>query len=134
MGARDEELVLAMNRAFYAAFTARDVAAMTELWAQRAAVTCIHPGWQPLHGRDAVLASWQGILENPNAPAIRCARASAQVFGDTAVVVCTELLPDAELVATNVFVREDGQWRLVHHQAGGVAQPLGEDDPGTVLH
>lgn len=134
MGVRDEELVLATNRAFYAAFTARDLATMTALWAERAPVSCIHPGWQPLHGREAVLASWQGILDNPNAPAIRCARAIAHVFADTAVVICTELLPDAELVATNVFLREDGVWRLVHHQAGGVAQPMGDDDPGKMLH
>lgn len=130
----DEAVVLAANAAFYAAFTTRDVQAMEALLARRAPVTCIHPGWQPLRGREAVLASWQGILGNPDAPAIRCTRASAHLFGDVAVVLCTELLPNAELVATNLFVREDGEWRLAHHQAGGVAQPLGEEDPGTVLH
>lgn len=129
----DVDRVLAANAAFYAAFAARDVAAMAALWAQRAPVTCIHPGWHPLVGRDAVLESWRDILAGPNSPAIRCARPVAHLVGGIAVVVCTERFPGAELVATNVFVEEDGAWRLIHHQAGGVARPSPED-PGETLH
>ena len=35
-----------------------------------------------------------------------------------ALVVCREVIGDTTLAATNVFVRERGDWRLVHHQAG----------------
>ena len=39
-----------------------------------------------------------------------------------------ETMEGARLVATNVFVREDGAWRMVHHQstpiAPGQARPL----------
>lgn len=116
--------VLAANQAFYDAFAARDAAAMESLWAKRAPVACIHPGWSPLHGRERVLASWRAILEGAGAPDIRCANAKAWVQGDTAFVVGYELLGGGRLVATNVFVREDGAWRLVLHQAG----PLGAVD------
>ena len=136
---RDVERVLAANEAFYAAFAARDVAAMESLWAQRTAVACIHPGWQALFGRDAVMESWRDIMSNPNSPPIRCAKPVVHVAGSTALVICAERFPGAELVATNVFVEEDGAWKLVHHQAGGVARPSEEEededeDDGETLH
>ncbi len=40
------------------------------------------------------------------------------MIGEAAFVVCHEAIDDAELIATNVFVREGGRWKLVHHQAG----------------
>jgi len=36
-------------------------------------------------------------------------------------VICRELVGGSPLAATNVFVREDGAWRLLHHQSGPVA-------------
>jgi ketosteroid isomerase-like protein len=130
---RDVERVLAANEAFYTAFAARDVAAMEAVWAQRTPAACIHPGWQPLHGREAVLASWREIMSSPTSPPIRCCDPVAHVLGATAVVICTERFPGAELVATNVFIEEDGAWKIIHHQAGGVARPSGEDE-GETLH
>ena len=130
---REVERVLAANEAFYTAFAARDVDAMEALWSQQAPVACIHPGWQPLHGRDSVLASWRDIMSSPTSPPIRCCDPVAHMLGAAAVVICTERFPGAELVATNVFVEENGAWKLVHHQAGGVARPNGDDD-GETLH
>jgi ketosteroid isomerase-like protein len=136
----DEQEVLAANAAFYDAFAARDADGMAALWARRTPVACIHPGWDVLRGRDAVLASWRGILGGPGSPPITCADAVAHVHGDSAVVVCREHIPDVELIATNVFVREDGAWRIVHHHASSVAHaaPEAEEeepDPGSgTLH
>jgi len=132
---RVEQEVLAANQAFYDAFAARDVAAMEALWAEHAPVTCVHPGWQALRGREAVLASWRGILQGPNPPAIRCTAPSAHLLGESAFVICTERLPGAELVATNFFVRESGTWKLVHHHAGGVARASEDtDEESGLLH
>jgi len=132
----DEEAVRAANRRFYEAFSARDVEALDELLARRAPSACIHPGWPPLVGRDEVLASWQGILGGGHAPAISFSDETVHVLGDTAFVVCIEHLPGGDLVATNVFVREDGEWKMVHHQAGAVAdfEPSDDEEPpnGTV--
>jgi ketosteroid isomerase-like protein len=130
----DEQQVLAANAAFYAAFAARDADAMAALWARRAPVACIHPGWDVLRGRDAVLASWRSILGGPGSPPISCADAVAHLLGDSAVVICREHIPAVELVATNVFVREDGEWRMVHHHASSVAgagPELEEEEPDS---
>lgn len=113
--------VLEVNEAFYRAFAAHDVAAMERLWARRHPVACIHPAWDVLDGREEVLASWRAILESPGAPEVSCALAEAHVVGDAAFVVCHEVLPGTRLAATNVFVREDGAWKLVHHQATPIA-------------
>jgi hypothetical protein len=68
----DREAVLFANEAFYLAFQARDMAAMDDAWAREAPVTCIHPGWSVLAGREPVMNSWRGIFEGGNAPAIEC--------------------------------------------------------------
>jgi ketosteroid isomerase-like protein len=124
-----EDDVLAANAAFYAAFASRDLDAMERVWAETAPVACIHPGWHALDGRAAVMASWRGILRGPGAPEITCASAVARVLGETAFVVCTEDLPGGQLAATNVFVRENAAWKLVHHHAGPVADDDDEERP-----
>ncbi|MCC7017004.1 MAG: nuclear transport factor 2 family protein [Rhodospirillales bacterium] len=115
--------VLFANDAFYTAFATGDLAAMDAVWAKRAPVCCIHPGWTALNGRDAIMESWRGILsagpgDRRRTAAIRCVRPEAFLLGDAAWVACYEILPNGVLVATNIFVPEDGAWRMVHHHAG----------------
>lgn len=118
---QDGDAVLAANLEFYQAFTTRDVAAMEGLWARHAPVVCVHPGWPALAGRAPVIESWRGIFANPDAPRIACFDEQVFLYGDTALVVCEEELEGGTLIASNWFVREDGAWRLVHHQAGELA-------------
>lgn len=113
--------VLEANEAFYRAFNAKDAAAMDAAWAAEHEVACIHPGWNALLGREEVLASWHNILTNPNQPRIVIGGAQVVFTGDAAIVLCRELVSGAPLIATNVFVQEGANWRLVHHQSGGVA-------------
>ncbi|MDR3515885.1 MAG: nuclear transport factor 2 family protein [Azospirillaceae bacterium] len=114
----DSDGALAANRTFYRAFSERDVALMDALWAVQAPVLCIHPGWPPLIGRAAVLHSWHGILNNAMAPKIVFHEGRPLVHAGLILVVGNEIIGDALLVATNGFVVEDRQWRLVFHQAG----------------
>jgi ketosteroid isomerase-like protein len=114
----DSDAVLAANLEFYRAFTTRDVDAMEALWAQRAPVACVHPGWPPLADRASVMESWRGILSNSESPRIVCYDERVFLYGETALVVCEEELDGGTLVASNWFVREDGAWRMAHHQAG----------------
>ena len=111
------------NDAFYAAFASRDLAAMETMWARIAPASCIHPGWNPIMGRDRVMESWRAILTNPSLPSIVCRQPVVRRLGDAAVVVCFEIILDSTLAATNVFVREEGVWRLAHHQAGPLNVP-----------
>ncbi len=121
--------VLAANEAFYDAFARRDVAAMEALWSSRDDLACVHPGWEALLGRREVLSSWRAIMSSPDAPEVECLGAVAHVMGEVAYVVCNEVLTSAELCATNLFVREGGAWKLVHHHAGPVASRMDEPRP-----
>ena len=129
----DDAAVLFANDAFYAAFAGRDFAAMERLWSERAWVSCIHPGWPPIAGRQEVMESWHAILTGQHAPEIDCRNARAYLLGETAYVICYEILKGTTLVATNVFVREGGEWRIAHHQAGA-APPvsLADDKPSRL--
>ena len=126
--------VLFVNDAFYLAFANRDFEAMRSIWAARATVTCIHPGWDVLSDRDEVLESWEEILSSPNATNTTCKSPMVRVLGEFAYVICHEVLDQGYLVATNVFVQEDGQWKMVHHQAGAAPPPEdAEEDPQDTL-
>jgi ketosteroid isomerase-like protein len=131
---RDLE-VLDANSAFYRAFSARDLPGMDALWARELPVACVHPGWDVLRGRDEVMDSWRAILGGGEAPQVACSHAFAQLHGELAIVVCREHLPGGQLVATNVFAREKGGWRLVHHQASPLATDEEDNeqfDPGQL--
>ncbi len=115
-----EQEALNANEGFYRALGSSDAGAMENVWARVAPVTCLHPGWTLLSGREAVLESWRTILANPNQPRIVGGGASVTVFGDAALVLCREVVSGSALYATNVFVREEGTWRMTHHHSGPV--------------
>src|SRR5262249_40399244 len=117
----DEVLALEANEAFYDAFADADLDALDALWAERASVSCIHPGWDALYGRDEVMASWRAILSGERSPDVVCLDPVVHLYGETAVVICGEAIGEHVLIATNVFVREDGQFRICHHHAGPVS-------------
>ena len=113
--------VVAVNREFYRAFGQRDFAAIDRLWSRTGPVACIHPGWDALTERAAVMRSWRQIVESPSAPSIVCRNEKAFVLGEVAFVVCHEVLSEGVLAATNMFAREDGGWKMIHHQASPLA-------------
>lgn len=118
MSADPEALMLA-NASFYSAFAAGDLAAMDDVWARDTEVVCIHPGWNLLRGREAVMASWHRILDG-EATEISHSEPAAWVRGGMGMVVCLEHVGRLRLVATNVFVIEQGRWTMVHHHASPV--------------
>lgn len=122
----DQDAVLAANLEFYHAFAARDLPAMDALWARKASVACLHPGWTALTDRDAIIESWAGILSNPDAPRIACYEEQVFLYGDAALVLCEEELEGGTLAASNFFVREDGLWRIAHHHAGQIVRRQSE--------
>jgi ketosteroid isomerase-like protein len=130
-----EEAVLAANQRFYDAFSAHDSGAMARLWARDLTVACVHPGWEALYGREAVLASFRAILADPRAPEVRPSDERVILVGKTALVMCTEHVLGAELVATNVLALEEGEWKMVHHHASPTAQErLATRAPDTTLN
>ncbi len=114
----DLDAVLFANEAFYRAFADRDIAAMDALWAVSAPVCCIHPGWEAIYEREDVIAGWRAILTGASPPDIHCLSPRVYFYGEFAFVVCFEGIGGEHLIATNYFIREDGRWKMVHHQAG----------------
>lgn len=131
----DARDVLDANERFYRAFHERDADAMDALWARSAPLACIHPGWGPILGRDEVLRSWREILANPETPIVECDAPEVTLLGDVAHVICVERveLPGEDgtalFIATNLFAREDGAWRLVHHQASPLSDDRADVEP-----
>ena len=110
------------NDAFYQAFAAASLDAMEAVWAEQSNVFCVHPGWQPITTRSEVMASWREILSNAGPTPVRCIAPKSTIFGDIGLVCCYERLANQHLVASNLFIRADGRWRMVHHQAGPLAR------------
>ena len=122
----DPAEVLFANEAFYHMFRARDLDGMDQIWSRRERVACLHPGWPALTTREEVMESWQGIFSNPQAPQVAERSASAFLFGEEAFVVCYEVVGQSVLAATNIFVREDSTWKMVHHHAGACTLSPGD--------
>ena len=132
----EREAVLAANARFYGAFAGADLAAMAAVWATgRDDVSVVHPGAPAITGRAAVLETWRAIFAGAPALDIAFADAVARVYGDIAVVLCSESVTGNGLTATNIFCRTDDGWRMLHHHAGPrrvARQPQNRRTP--VLH
>ncbi|MQY05938.1 nuclear transport factor 2 family protein [Actinomadura macrotermitis] len=130
------------HAAFYAAFEAGDLDRMADLWADgpfAAGVSCVHPGWPMLRGRDEVLRSWALIMANTTYIQFVLTDVEADVYGDHAVVTCKEnvltadeeseegFLAGGSIVATKVFVRDGGEWRLLLHHGSPILNSAEEE-------
>ena len=124
----EDEVILFANEAFYTAFSSGDVDAMDKLWAHEHPCACLHPGAPPLMDREEIMMSWQHILADTGVTSIEMHSAKVIASGDVALVVCIEALAGGALVATNGFILEDGQWRMILHQAGPCPDALGPDE------
>lgn len=116
----ERDAVLAANRAFYRAFNDRDADAMDLLWAPTGLVVCLHPGQTALHNRAEIMASWRAIMKHPEAPRVSCTEEWVVGRPGLAIVVCREILPNVQLMATNTFARHNDGWRMVGHHSGPV--------------
>ncbi|HUF84461.1 MAG TPA: nuclear transport factor 2 family protein [Acidimicrobiia bacterium] len=137
------EAVRAANAAFYAAFEARDLDAMAEVWERTERASVTHPGWPRLSGWGRVAGSWDAIFRHTPFIQFVLTDERVDVVGDTAWVTLDENilqaagesddgddgdapLSGARVAATNVFVRDGDRWQMVMHHGS----PVGvADDP-----
>ena len=127
----DENEVLAANRAFYAALHSLALPAMESLWLHEDWVKCLHPGWELLMGWDEVRGSWEEIFRSTEQMMVSISRPLVHVAGDAAWVSCLANVTTASqnnistalVETTNIFVRRNGRWFIVHHHTTPVVGP-----------
>lgn len=134
----DRSAVEAANAELYAAFEAGDLDRMAAVWdddgddASNSPIVCVHPGWPGVRGRGRVLRSWALIMANTAYIQFFLLDVAVWARGDVAVVCCeeniltgvgSELSGSARVVATNVFHRRDGRWKIRVHHGSPVLSP-----------
>ncbi|MBI3706243.1 MAG: nuclear transport factor 2 family protein [Proteobacteria bacterium] len=111
----DRDDVLRVNEAFYDAFSAGDLVALEEIWAVEPPVACIHPRWPALLDRYEIIESFRRVMTMPSPPRPTCVNPRAFVYGDVAMVVGVEVTLRSRHVATNLYRRRRGGWKMIHH-------------------
>ena len=119
--------VVAANLRFYEAFGSLDIDLMEEVWETSDRVLCIHPGWALLRGWFEVRKSWETIFFNTTLMHFTITDTQVTVLGDCAWVCCVENITsvvDARatnlaIQATNIFLRREDAWLMVHHHGSG---------------
>lgn len=124
------------NAAFYRAFESLDLPALEKAWDAGDRLFCVHPGWQALSGREAVMDSWRAILANTGKIAFTLTRVEARIAGTVGIVTLYENIDSqvgnerhrASAIATNLFRydQREGGWKLFHHHASLAAAPDGK--------
>lgn len=120
----DFDTPAACEAAFYAAFEAGDVDAMMAVWAERAPLLCVHPAGPPITSRSEVAQSWRRIFTGGGDVRFTLSHRQSREDGALAVRFVHENIHHgpgyremATVLATNVFVREGGSWRMCAHHA-----------------
>jgi hypothetical protein len=100
---------------------------MSDVWEHSDRTVCTHPGWASLRGWAAIVASFTALFRNDQSLQFVLTEARATIVGETGWVTVDEnLLGDqggATVAALNVFVLDDGAWRLVVHHGSAVHAP-----------
>ena len=110
----EEDAVIEANQAFYRAMESLDNANMEAVWNPHQGVTCVHPGWPLMAGRDKVLQHWYTIFDNTMLMQFTVTESLSFVVAGR--------VNEATVEATNVIRRRDGQWRIVHHHGSPFMQ------------
>jgi ketosteroid isomerase-like protein len=141
----DRARLIEINEDFYAAFESADLDGMDALWVNEelaSSVTCVHPGWPALRGRDEVMRSWAMIMANTTYIQFVLTDIEVEVGTDFAVLTCVENILTADEdeedssqfagakgVATNVFRRTPAGWRLwVRHGSPVISNTSDDED------
>jgi uncharacterized protein (TIGR02246 family) len=116
------------SKQFYAALNSvanGDARPMADIWSQSADATTMHPIGGRQVGWNQVRDSWQQVAEIASEGRVTLGDQLIRVVGDAAYELGTEHVVmtlagrslRAEVRVTNIYRREGGAWRIVHHHA-----------------
>jgi uncharacterized protein (TIGR02246 family) len=123
-----EDDVRAVSDQFYSALEAMangDASSMSNIWSHEDDVTTMHPIGGREQGWDAVRGAWEGVASASTDGTVTRTDQVIRVIGDGAYELCTESASmtlagepvSLEGRATNVYRKENGEWKVVHHHA-----------------
>lgn len=122
-----EEEVCAAAKRFYAGIeqmvSGGGLGLVQECWDHSDRITTGHPSGDWSQGWDEIQATWEIFAgfgrHDRGGSQIRSLK--AHVYGDVAYTTClftaSQGFGGETLACTNVFVKKDGVWKLVHHHA-----------------
>ena len=137
-GARAE--LLGANASFYESLESFDLAKMKAIWYRGEGVRCVHPGWEAIHGYDAVIESWDQVFRNTGWMRVTPTDVSTWRVGELGLVYCAENITakhDDEVgvavtMATNVFRHTELGWRMIVHHASPAPVEVTQSFNGTL--
>jgi ketosteroid isomerase-like protein len=121
-----EDEVRAASARFYDAISLMmngDTSLLSEVWAHDDGASSMHPVGGVERGWTAVNAGWEAVARNMEGGCARIEEQAIQVLGDVAletglergwVQLCHRRLR-LDWRVTNVYRREHGQWKVLHH-------------------
>jgi len=125
------------EKAFYLAFVRRDLKLMQAVWANTNNVYCLHPGSQPLVGKDAIMQSWQKIFSGSPTSQLKIEHNNLASDPKLSIHRITEHLTvktnnnktqQATVHAINIFQCINDKWYIISHHCAAapqVAKPQG---------
>lgn len=134
--ATGDDAVTLANESFFNALQNCDSEKMAMVWMQNDSVSCTHPFTGLTSGYDQVLAGWEQVFLQAPPGQLDFQVLSLQVHPNLACVVCNQITTSmrarniigGEQVVTNLFQKQKGQWRLVHHHSSPVLVDDGSEE------
>jgi len=128
--------------AFYAALETGDLDAMMAVWEGGEHIVCIHPMGPRLQGVAQLRESWRQIFSSGVKLRFHISGAHSVIQDDLAIRVVYEHItvlgveeqPAQPVIATNVYRRTVGGWRLILHHASPGPASGGQPNPSSQLH
>ena len=128
----DVDELLAANRAYYDALSARDIEAMSLVWTCTSEDINIAPPIRPVvhAGWNAVKANYLAYWSTLSSLSVSMEESEVRFNGDTAwvhgVEVARRRLRDggtegSRNAGTSIFVRQDDRWRMTFHHTTALA-------------
>lgn len=110
--------VRAANWRLYAALQSRDLETIEAALSVREPVTWERGGLVPVVGRRRIVRAFDNALDGYDEfDVIRAEKVTVVLTGNRAFLICIECWGAERWAASNLFVLEDDDWRLTHHQA-----------------